>query len=120
MSVIKFPDMFGASAGKVSTVEGADEAKQCIKCALQTVEGELFGDPSYGSNIRQYMFENITDDVRDDIAQEIKRVANKYSKDLVIQQVGFKKTDPVSNTLEITIYYYIKSQGIEDSTSITY
>lgn len=119
-NVIKFPDMFSAAAGKVSTVSGAEEAKQCIKCALHTVRGELFGDGVFGSTIKSFLFEHISASTKDDIAEEIIRVANVYAKDIVVQQVGFDFGDPLTPSVKITIYYYVKSLGIEDSTTLDY
>lgn len=121
-NVIKFPNMFGVASGKLQTVTSADEAKQCVKCALHSVRGELFGDPEFGSDIREFLYENLSSLVQEDIREAIIEAANKYAKGIEIYSIEFEKpeNDIVTTRLSITIYYYLKSLARSDSTTITF
>ena len=114
-NVIKFPDMFSAAAGKVKTIDNESAARQCLKCALHAVKGELFGDPSFGSNIRKTMFEYNDVSIEDDIRQHIASVANKYAKGIRISRIHFDHSDTISSKINATIYYYLNNIGEEKS-----
>ena len=119
-NTIKFPNMFSSAAGKIQLVSGADEAKQCMKCALHTVRGELFGDPQFGCNIRRELFEYESAAVLDDLKEHIVQVANKYARGIQVQSITFNKPDTNSSRFEVTIYYYLKSLGKAESTTLEY
>ena len=119
-NVIKFPDMFSAAAGKVQTVSGAEEAKQCIKCALHTIKGEVLGDAEFGSSLKELLFDHMTALTKVEITEEIMRVANLYAKDIVITRISQIENEPLTTSTGIKIHYYIKSLGHKDSTEITY
>lgn len=55
MFSIKFPDMF--SSGKTNLVENHEATLSNISLLLQTWKRSLFGDPYFGTKIKEYIYE---------------------------------------------------------------
>jgi phage baseplate assembly protein W len=58
MRTIKFPKMFNTNSTRVwKSSEHLEATKQSTKLLLQTVRGELFGDPYFGVTLKKYLFD---------------------------------------------------------------
>lgn len=95
--------------GNLNMKSGVYAVDQCMSTLLQTPEGELRGDPAFGSLLRQYLhYQNsaiLQDFVRDNILSQ----ASRYDHRITINNnnINISKSEAVMN---IAIQYYIQSQ----------
>lgn len=113
--MIAFPRMFSVSSNNIQTVENDNADRQSLKCILHTTVGELFGDPSFGCNLKSYLINIDNQLYRINLKEEIKNAANKYVNNIVVTDVKFNIVNPPSTNLSITIYYYTKATKQENS-----
>ena len=72
MRSIKFPKMFSTNSTNVwKEDEYLATTKQNAKLTLQTMRGELFGDPYFGLMLKQYLFDQNSYVLRDIIIDMI-------------------------------------------------
>jgi phage baseplate assembly protein W len=72
MRSIKFPKMFSTNSTNVwKEDEHLATTKQNAKLTLQTMRGELFGDPYFGLMLKQYLFDQNSYVLRDIIIDMI-------------------------------------------------
>lgn len=84
-----------------------------------TGKGERYLNPDFGSNIRTYLFEQLTSDTRDILYFEVQRGLSEWfpSVDLINVEV---QLDPDTNTVLLEIRYSIKNTNIEDQLVINF
>lgn len=61
-----------------------DQARTNIKNLLLTMKGERYMLPDFGTNIRKFLFENMSDDLLDDLRIEVINDINKWVKGIEI------------------------------------
>ena len=105
---------FRISNGKegyfASTTTTIEAVKNNIKNLLQTNKGERIMQPDLGINLRSYMFEQVTDEVINDIQNDILETFKKWLPFVEIQniQVGVDDEDDISrNKLLINVIFNI-------------
>lgn len=107
---VTHPDMFNATSGDIDTISGLTEINQSIAHILQTEKGELWGDPTFGTNLHSYLFSYsvqasinlIKDDIVDCLNEQEPRIYLTRDMITVIEHQPQK-------ALEIQITYQIKS-----------
>ena len=70
-SSIKHPKLFSITKGNTDLDKLYVSINRSIALILLTAKGELFGNPDFGSNIRMYLFNNITDLMINKLKEEI-------------------------------------------------
>lgn len=83
---IKHPNTFSLVSGETSLVKYLDSINQSIRLILTTSRGELFGDPAYGTNLKELIFEFAGVPLETAIREEIVRVLNLYEKRIFISE----------------------------------
>jgi len=63
--------LFIESDGSVRILEGEDVINQSIKMILATTPGERVMNPEFGSNLKRYLFEPMTEEVAEDMEDTI-------------------------------------------------
>lgn len=88
-----------------------------LKVLLETRKGTLIGDPEFGSNLYELLFEPASEAVAAEIRQEVATVIEKYYPNVVIDSVDvlFK---PV--TIQLNIFYRILNTNIEETTMLEF
>tara|TARA_R110000824_G_scaffold149430_1_gene319749 strand:- start:1766 stop:2167 length:402 start_codon:yes stop_codon:yes gene_type:complete len=103
-------------------------ARQNLKMMVLTSPGERIMIPDFGVGIRQYLFENATDEAFFTLKNRIFEQARKYVPYITINSVRFRQEDPstigvslepssTSNYLSVIIDYSIYSD-IDSETLI--
>lgn len=89
MRTIKFPKMFNTNSTNVwKSSEHLEATKQSTRLLLHTTRGELFGDPYFGLLLKQFMFDQNSYVLRDQIIDMI------YTQlAIFIPQVKVKRSD---------------------------
>jgi phage baseplate assembly protein W len=95
-----------------------DLVKQNFKNLILTEPGERIMDNNFGVGLKQYLFENITVALQQDISQNIRQQKAKYMPYVNIDNIEFENDQNAPNYLGISIYYSIPSLSIEDVLSV--
>ena len=64
--------------GKTKMLQGAPAVNQCLKTLLLADRGELFGDPVFGMNFKEYGHRLNTYVIRDMVSDEVTRSILRY------------------------------------------
>lgn len=88
-----------------------------LKVLLETRKGTLIGDPEFGSDLYQMLFEPASEATAAEIRQEVATVIEKYYTNVVIDSVDvtFKPT-----TVQLNIFYRIMNTNIEETTMLEF
>ena len=112
---------FRKSDGKegyfASTTTTIEAVKNNIKNLVQTAKGERFMQPELGLNLRNYMFEQVTDEIIINIQNDIVDIFKVWLPFVEIQdiQVSANETDAIGrNKLSVNIVFNIT----KDPTSL--
>ena len=112
---------FRKSDGKegyfASTTTTIEAVKNNIKNLVQTDKGERFMQPELGLNLRNYMFEQVTDEIVINIQNDIVDIFKVWLPFVEIQdiQVSANETDAIGrNKLSVNIVFNIT----KDPTSL--
>lgn len=88
-----------------------------LKVLLETRKGTLIGDPDYGSNLYQLLFEPANEATAALIRQEVATTIEKYYSNVVIDSVDvtFK-----SMTIQLNVSYRIMNTNIGDTVMLEF
>lgn len=101
-----------------STYQTKDSIKVNLINYLLTEKGERPLNPSFGSNIRQLLFQNINEEELEVVEETIKTDILRVFPNIVLTELNvFSNTD--SNLIEIFFKYAIKDQNVQDELLIT-
>ena len=84
-----------------------------------TNQGERPLNPNYGGNLRQYIFQQITDDNLDFIEEDIQAQLNTYFPSINIDSLEIT-SQPDINTINVVLKYNVQNTNINDSLNITF
>lgn len=93
--------------GKTKMLQGAPAVNQCLKTLLLAERGELFGDPVFGMNFKEYGHRLNTYVIRDMVSDEITRSILRY--DARIESTENELSN-VEATVIINVGYRIKTE----------
>ena len=101
----------------VPTYQTRDQIKANLVNYLLTNRGERVFNPNFGANLRNLLFENISDTTTEDLRERIQNDINSFFPEVQVKQVIFDNI-PDSNTINFTLTYQIVVFGIEESVNI--
>ena len=95
------------SVGKLVNVKAVQNSLHQI---FTWIPGERIINPEFGSNIRKYLYEGITDQNIEAITSEIHHCVSEWEPRVVIDRVVNvqRVEDTENNTVRLDIYYHIK------------
>lgn len=99
-------------------VELSGLVKQNFKNLILTEPGERIMDADFGVGLKQYLFENKTNSLQQEIIENINNQKARYMPYVNIDDIQFENDDNEPNYLGISIYYSIPSLSIQDVLSI--
>jgi len=108
MAVIKgwkFPVQLDKVTGKIKTVEDNENIKQSIKIILDTQKEERKIVPSFGSNIRSYMFEVVDPIFISDIKRSVSSSIETWQEHIDDLNVSVKASNGSVAKVEVNIDY---------------
>lgn len=114
---IKIP--FDGSTGINTTYLTKDAVRSNLLNFFLTARRERVFNPTFGSGLRNLLFEPLTEDNKDSIRNYIEEGIDKYFSEIGVQDIniGFREDD---NTALINFQYYIKQTNITDEITITF
>ena len=104
----QFPPSFKQPGVSPEVVEGEASIDQSIYVVLSTQVGERLLDTSYGSNLSNYLFENIDDMILSDIREDVARAIEQYETRVILEEIQFDTGDIYDNRLNIQISYQVE------------
>ncbi len=104
----------GTSDGMFATTKTTmDAIKNDIKLLLMTQKGERLMQPNLGMNIRQFLFEQITEDITIQIENDIVDTFSTWLPFVNLREININKEDQDKNRLGIDIKFNIRSAPTE-------
>ena len=104
---IAHPNEFSAITGRTQLSKEVISINESIKSILLTAEGELFGDPNYGSMLYSYLYEFEGDALHQIIKQEIVRALAAHESRIYLSEDDITCEDD-GLTVNINIAYNIR------------
>ena len=103
--------------GNVRLKSSLEKFKEDLRILLETKRGTLIGDPAFGSNLYQILFEPANESTAALIRQEVATTIEKYYTTVSIQQIdiNFKL-----NTVQISIFFNIINTNIGDTVMLEF
>ncbi len=103
--------------GNVRTKFSTDKFREDLKALLETQRGTLIGDPAFGSNLYQLLFEPANSSTAALIRQEVANTIEKYYNNISIQQIDVTYK---TNTVQLIIYYNVINTNIGDTIMLEF
>jgi len=99
---------------KVSDLVNVNAVKNSIRQIFTWIPGERIINPEFGSNLKKYLYEPITEENQEKIVVEIQQCVLRWEPRVVIDRVvnATAADDVEENTVKLDIYYRIK--GLDD------
>lgn len=96
-----------------------DMVKQNLKMLILTNPGERVMEPEFGVGIKQFLFQNFSDNVYSQIDSKIREQVSIYMPSVTIQEVSFYSVEPDSNMVSFRLSYSIPSIAANDLLEFT-
>ena len=104
----------GTSDGMFATTKTTvDAIKNDIRLLLMTQKGERLMQPNLGVNIRQFLFEQITEDITIQIENDIVDTFETWLPFVELREININKEDQDRNRLGIDIKFNIRNVPTE-------
>lgn len=114
---IMHPNEFSETSGKSQFIREIPAIEQSIRLLCTTEQGELFGDPNFGSHLTSYIYmfsgEALFQMIRDDIAKTITEQESR----VIVSQSNIQVFEE-STTLKVIVPYQIKYTNYESEVSV--
>ena len=101
----------------VPTYQTRDQIKANLVNYLLTNRGERVFNSNFGADLRNLLFENVSDTTTEDLRERIQNDINSFFPEVQVKQVVFDNI-PDSNTINFTLTYQVVLFGIEESVNI--
>ena len=118
MNTISFPKIFNINNGYTSTSLSYNykSTNESLAAMFHVNQGELLGDPSYGTKLKEHMFDVKTPRSVQELKIDILEYIEKSIPSIYVDGSRIKiYSNPNNNQYKITISYYIKST-MEENT----
>lgn len=102
-----------------STYETKDAIRTNLINYFLTGQGERYLNPSFGTEIRNLMFENINQDMVDRVKSTVSRGLTEYFPKVIPTDFQVLGT-PDTNTVTLLLRYAIRDTNIEDEVVINF
>jgi len=110
---------FNANGVFRSTYQTKDAVKVNLVNYLLTNPGERIGNPGFGAGLRNFIFEQITDDNLEFLEEKLQEDINNNIPNINLQNLVVNGT-PDLNTINVQITYGIAQTGITDNVELTF
>ena len=101
----------------VPTYTVREQTKANLINYLLTNKGERVFNPNFGADLRNLVFENITDRTTDELQETIQNSINMYFPQVIVKEIKFIN-QPNNNTINFSLTYAIANFGITDDINI--
>ncbi len=109
-----FPPTFRKETGGVEMVSGEDDIRQSLEILLHTRIGERFLVPTYGCELKSYIFEPLTSTLESKLRDLISTAILYHEPRIEPNEIHFLK-EPQENRLVIEIAYTVISTNTRNN-----
>ena len=106
----------------INGYKNVDDIRELVKFHLTnlllTNPGEKISDPNYGVGIRQFLFENQSEDVFSRIRSRIRSQVSSNLDYLSLRNVAIRSLDNYENMINIQLVYRIDNIDLEDMLNL--
>ena len=102
-----------------STYSTREQIKYNLINLLLTNKGERVQNPEFGTNVRRYIFEFITQDNVDALKASITNSIATYIPEIIIDTIDQNLSEDTS-TVALSISYTLKLSGTKDNVTINF
>ena len=102
-----------------STYQTKDQVRSNLINFFLTSRGERLFNPTFGSGLREKIFEIINGGMIDDIQDVINDAMENYFPDIKVEKINVT-SNPDEHVLYISLVYSLLSNGIEDELTLTF
>ena len=110
---------FNAPAVFFSTYTTKDAIRNNLLNYFLTNTDEIYLNPTFGANLRAFIFEQISDDNLDGLTQDIQSKITLLFPNISIASLDIN-SDTDNNEITMTLTYNIIDTGISDQVQITF
>lgn len=110
---------FNAEGVFRSTYQSKDALKNNLINYLLTNPGERVGNPNFGAGLRNFVFEQITEENLDFLEDKIQDDIRNNIPNINLQRVSVTANED-NNQITVGLFYSIARTGITDSVDITF
>lgn len=103
-----FPPTFHRSSQTVTMVTGETDINESLGILLSTTMGERIMQPSYGCNLKRFLFEPTNASLEAHIKKLVEDAILYFEPRILLERVALKGTD---SGLEIIVEYTIRSSN---------
>lgn len=103
-----FPPSFNRASRSVNMVENEEDIQQSLSILLSTSIGERFLQPSYGADLRNYLFEPLNSGMKALIKDKIETAILYHEPRIKLQNVNLINAD-FEGKAELELEYIIRS-----------
>lgn len=103
--------------GMIKEIE--EMIRQNLKMLILTNPGERIMDPEFGVGMRQFLFQNYSENVYSEIDSKIREQVSIYIPAVRIQDVKFYSIEEDSSIIKFRLVYTIPAIGINDLIDLT-
>lgn len=97
-----------------------DSIKQDLKMLLLTSPGERMMNPDYGVGVRNYLFSQNNQELKNEISFKIRQQITKYMNFIKIRNINFESASPENeNALYLVLEYSVTSINKADQLIIS-
>ena len=111
---IKHPETFNLIKGATELSKEITSVNESIRLILTTAKGELFGDPEFGSNLHEYLYDQMVDQLDYLVTTEIVNSLNRWESRIFVKDSDIKITHS-NRDLIIDISYSLKNINYKDT-----
>lgn len=102
-----------------STFSTKEQVKYNLINLILTNKGERIENPEFGSDVRRFIFEFITDQNTEALKSTILTSITRYIPEIVVRGIE-ANPDPDANTISLKIIYEMKLSGDSDNVTIEF
>jgi phage baseplate assembly protein W len=110
---------FNAPGVFKTTYTTQDSIKYNLINFFLTNQPERYLNPLFGGNLRQFVFEQITQNNLTFLQESIQIQLTNFFPNVIVEKLDVTSNDD-SNTVEINLYYSIQDTGINDNIQVTF
>jgi phage baseplate assembly protein W len=116
---IKVPITYDSGDGFTMLKTIDETIKQNLKMLILTNPGERVMEPEFGVGIQQFLFSNFSENINSQISNKIKSQVRRYMPAVTVHSINFFGSDPDTNSLSISIQYFVSDIGLSDLLEFT-
>ena len=116
----KLPLTLDKKNGLLMIDKYTDEIKQNLKTLFLTTPGERVFIPNFGVGLRNYLFENKTNKLDQEIQERIKNQVDIYLPFISINDISVFESPDIENLLYVRFDYFIKPLNFQDQLTLSF